>query len=455
MPFPAPRTRALARLGGYLDLNDEMDVPPVAPSESEGIRSVQETPPPPEQQAMQTPEPPNELETLKEQQRRAVFAADIGRAGAMAAEAISGAKAPMALYDRQEARAGEPLKEYMERLKINARATPRATATGGRPTLMTDEQAREAVRASYPNAPPSLIDNTTAGNFEQVMTDLRAKAGANERAGALTRREELEKARLGQQVSEGRLNRSVQWARLRQDAEQAGASIDFRRWLYEQEQDAKEKERAEKAETAAKEVAVSGFEVVEGATPTKTDAEKVKTTNEAAERLRGTIRDLRALRTKYGTAPKGTGADLQQQALRAVQLEAKNIVGLGALSGPDFGLMQDLSTQDVNSIPEWARRTFGGASVEESLEGMERWMNTVVTATATARGYRPKSSPGPARTPAANVLPKGADGKPTLETTGLPPPPPGKVRVRINGKVGLIPAANLAKAKAAGAEEVK
>ena len=80
-----------------------------------------------------------------------------------------------------------------------------------------------------------------------------------------------------------------------------------------------------------------------------------------------------------------------------MQLEAKNIVGLGALSGPDFGLMQDLSAQDANSITEWVRRKFTGATLEESLQGLERWMDTVVAATAESRGYRLKPQGAPVK----------------------------------------------------------
>src|ERR1044072_6829900 len=213
------------------------------------------------------------------------------------------------------------------------------------------------------------------------------------------------------------------WAKMQQDAEQFNVSDTTRRYIADQYRMAAQAARDEATATKAKEKAdainVPGYEVAPDATPTVSDAQKMKDTNESALRMRGTIADLRALHRQYGENPKGTGADLQQQALRAVQMEAKNIVGLGALSGPDMGLMIDLSAQDANSIGSWVRRNFVGASMEEGRNGLERWMGTVVGATAASRGYRPKAQK-PQRTTPDKVLPRDAAGNPQL--AGRRPP---------------------------------
>jgi len=199
------------------------------------------------------------------------------------------------------------------------------------------------------------------------------------------------------------------------------------------------REAREKADAKEKldEVSVPGFDIAPGATPTKVDAQKMKDTNESALRMQGGIDRLRSLHRQYGENPKGNGAELQQQALRGVQLEAKNIVGLGALSGPDMGLMTDLSTQDVNSIMQWVRRNFVGATLEQSLNGLEDWMRTSIAASAKARGYVLQGA-APARTTPTEALPRDADGNPTLDSTPTrapsPPPPPAAPPVKKTGK---------------------
>jgi hypothetical protein len=186
---------------------------------------------------------------------------------------------------------------------------------------------------------------------------------------------------------------------------------------------AREAAATERQGERVREATVPGFEPAGTVLPTRVDAEKMKEASEAAARMQGNIADLRALHRKYGEAPKGAGAELQQQKLRAIQIEAKNIAGLGALSGPDFSLMQDLSAQDVNSIGAWVRRNFTGATLEQSLKGLEQWMNTTISATAKARGYAPKKAATPQRKPAASVLPADASGQPTLDA-----PKPAKVQ---------------------------
>lgn len=336
--------------------------------------------------------------------------------------------------------------------RTRAAGAPKPTKALG----MTDEQARTLIKERYPAVSDALLGTVTPANFDKVLLDLRADADRTGRASALTRREEMERERLDVMRDEGKLRRSVDWAKLRQQAEEAGASRGFRLYLFEREEEAKDAERADKKATKAEALNVPGFDVAEGATPTLDDAKKLKDTNDAALRMRGTIKDLRTLHQKYGEAPKGTGAELQQQALRAVQIEAKNIAGLGALSGPDFGLMQDLSAQDANSVTEWVRRNFTGASLEDSLQGLERWMNTVVSATAESRGYAPRS-PGeppktqPKRTPIRDALPPGPDGNPSLDA-----PEDGMVTMtNPKGKRFKVPIAELYAAEKRGWKRVK
>lgn len=295
--------------------------------------------------------------------------------------------------------------------KADGAKTPKAAKAPPDPNSPEIKSLQAFARARWPDEPEEVIAAITPATLKEIRTTLDAKYGIQSREGLAADAGTRDTAKTKQQDVHF-------WAKMQQDAEQFGVSDATRRYIAEQALKAAQAARDEAAATKEKEKTdatnVPGFEVVPDATPTTDDAKKVKDTNEASLRLRGTIGDLRALHKQYGETPKGTGAELQQQALRAVQLEAKNIVGLGALSGPDFGLMQDLSAQDANTITAWVRRNFTGASLEESLKGMERWMNTVVSATAASRGYRPKAAK-PQRTTPDKVLPKDAAGNLTLD----------------------------------------
>lgn len=166
-------------------------------------------------------------------------------------------------YARGQPQAPHAAQDVLEAERVRTMAEKAAQPRGasGRPPAMTDEQARAVVRERYPKANEALISNVTAGNFEEVMKDLRAGAGVDERAGAMTRREEMEKTRLEQAREEGKLRRAVDWARLGQQAEENGASRGFRLYIFEREQDAKEQERAAKEAAKAQGQTVPAGEV--------------------------------------------------------------------------------------------------------------------------------------------------------------------------------------------------
>lgn len=306
-----------------------------------------------------------------------------------------------------------------ERTKAEVARANRPTGATSKAAAMTDEQARAAFEASYPNAPRALVANVTAGNFEQAMMDQRAKAGAAERAGAMTRREEAERQRLEVLVQEGRLRRAVDWARLGQQADEAGASRGFRLYLFEKEQDAKDRERAEKAADKEAAVAVPGYDVELGAKPTPKDAETLKAQSAAARNMASHLKALRELYAKYGTEMGGKAATNMRQAVIALQIEAKNVMGLGALSGPDMDLMHGITVEDPTSIGANTKGLFGYDTIGDALDGVQEWIDRTMEGNAGARGYRktPAGAP-PKRAPITDALPKDNDGRPSLDAGG-------------------------------------
>lgn len=71
-----------------------------------------------------------------------------------------------------------------------------------------------------------------------------------------------------------------------------------------------------------------------------------------------------------------------QQLATQMRIEAKNVADLGALSGPDMGLMEAMAT-DPTSLA-----SLGGGSLEANLAGLDSWADSSVTAGEKAYGIR-------------------------------------------------------------------
>lgn len=331
--------------------------------------------------------------------------------------------------------------EAQTRLEMMARKSGKAGVQPARTQKSTDatspesRAAQKALLAQFRDLTPADVADVPEAYAERFAVNHNAALDRASREKSLTSQEQREQARLEQQAKEGTLNRSVQWARLRQDAEEAGASREFRRWLFEQEENAKEKERADKEKEKTEAVQVPGFDVQPGVRPTPQDAETIKKINAANGEMLRSISDLRRLHAQYGTKVTGAGALNMRQTLTALKLAAKTIADLGALSGPDMGLMNDLAGGDPTTIEASAKAFFGVDNTEAALQQLERWAQNRISAAAEARGYRPKPAGQPARAPATSTLPKDASGQPTLDApppkpSAPPPPKAGKVRVR-------------------------
>lgn len=414
--------------------------------------------------------PPENYDAVMERARQAGFGVDLLRAGAMVNEAITGARAPTEAFDDLATRAQQPVTDFKERERATLRTAPRAAGVA-KPSASTDptsaasQRYQEAYRAQYPNAPTSLIGAITEANHSEFRKVLGENARITANSTALASQEERERARLLQQQQEGQLNRSVQWARLRQEADESGKSREFRAWLFEQEEDAKEKERAGKQAEKQEALNVPGAQVVTGATPTAKDAETVKGVLTSVERMKNGIARMRQLHKQYGTEKGGKGAMLLSQAMTGLRLEAKTIAELGALSGPDQGLMESLAGDDPTDAWNNVKAFFGADNTEAALQGLEAWMDGQERATLKQRGYERRAGPAPQRPD--QVLPTDGSGNMTLDSPPpkgrgptLPPSRPGAAEelvkvVSPTGVPGSIPRKNLQKALAKGYREVK
>lgn len=135
---------------------------------------------------------------------------------------------------------------------------------------------------------------------------------------------------------------------------------------------------------------VPGLETAPGAAPTAEDAKKVKASMVASEKMRGYVSELRALHKKYGTEYGGAAGTRMEQLGKAIQLEAKTIAELGALSGPDQALMESIAGGDPSSLSANLKAMVGVDNTETALKGLEDWVGTQVDATQRTYGYQPR-----------------------------------------------------------------
>jgi hypothetical protein len=146
------------------------------------------------------------------------------------------------------------------------------------------------------------------------------------------------------------------------------------------------------AEAVAKEgrEAIAGispeFELVEGARPTDQQKNKFSTGVSSANKLKDIAGQMRAALKKAGSTERLVGAKAEaiNQLLTQMRLEGKGVAELGALSGPDMAIMEDLMRD-----PAGLRAQFMG-NAESILGGVERWADSQVSGAMKAYGIRRK-----------------------------------------------------------------
>lgn len=166
-----------------------------------------------------------------------------------------------------------------------------------------------------------------------------------------------------------------------------------------------------------------GYEIAEGANPDKMQREKHAGTVKSANAMKGLVGRMR------GALKGASKADLINPMsakhlevaplLTALQLEAKNVAELGALSGPDMGLMQRLAL-DPTSVWNIAR------DPEASLSQLEGWSDNTVKSAGDAIGIFPKKK----TEQTATVNPKRAAAEAWLKANTNSPDAPA-VRAKL------------------------
>jgi hypothetical protein len=306
---------------------------------------------------------------------------------------------------------------------LGAKATAKATTS--KPQKSTDPNSPESKRAQGQvkdllgdNISPETLATMSEADAESILKYGTAKAQRGLQAHGQDLTDSANKntdARVKDRTKQDDVHF---WAKLGQDAELAGQSLEVRKYIADQALKAAQAARDEAAATKEKDKAdavnVPGFEPTPDSSPTPKDAETLKVISQANNELLSSVSALRDLHRRHGPSYAGEAGTQTKQVMTAIKLAAKTIADLGALSGPDMGLMDALAGGDPSTIESVAKSTFGVDNTDAAMEGLTQWAQRRIAAAAKARGYKPKDAK-PTRATPDKVLPKDAAGNLTLD----------------------------------------
>jgi hypothetical protein len=326
-----------------------------------------------------------------EDRRRSV---SVARAGAQINKALSGADYDAAAYNEMEQGADSPVRRLLEQREADKRKALED------PTSDASRRVQAAVAKAMPGVySPDELSRITAGDADMVTKYGAMRQRLEERTSDMAREDALRAAKEAREDT-------IRADERRFQAQQAGAGRSFQAQqadkAFQRQKELAGLNNAADLEQAAvrarlgpdgqpvgKGAAIPGLEVEPGAAPTQDDAKKVKASRVAAEKMRGYVAELRELHGKYGTEYGGAAGTRMEQLGKAIQLEAKTIAELGALSGSDLDLMQSISGADPASLGANVKALVGIDNTATALQGLEKWVGTQEGATQRVYGYRP------------------------------------------------------------------
>lgn len=342
------------------------------------------------------------------------FLRNLVRGGANVGRAIVGRD------EREEYEADpDPVKRLVERRAMDAKARM------SDPASPESRRLQAAVRAAMPGAyTPEQLEQIAAEDEGYITDFVKVRAAAEGRAQAAADAARRAKERQDFDAEQQRLGREatiraagIQAAGKRSEAEAERA---LKRDLAEME--------AGKKTAGAN---VPGLEFEPGATPTADDAKRVKGVRAAANTMKSYTSQLRDLYRRNGASLVGENATRMRQLVTSIQLEAKTIAELGALSGPDQQLMERLAGANPTTLTGMVRGAFGLDDTGAALDQLDKWVDDKVQAMNITYGYRPVQAAS-AKPPDGGT--SATQAKPAAQAGALPPPailPNGKRAKRI------------------------
>lgn len=147
-------------------------------------------------------------------------------------------------------------------------------------------------------------------------------------------------------------------------------------------------ERVAKRTEKLQEASIPGLEITPGAHPTADDAKKLKAAMTSQKNIETEGDKLGAIHRAKGTELFGADANAMDQALVAMKTEAKNVMELGALSGPDLELVNQIAGMDPTSFGANLKGMFGVDNTQDALKAFRQWAKDRVNNSMSTMGYR-------------------------------------------------------------------
>lgn len=169
--------------------------------------------------------------------------------------------------------------------------------------------------------------------------------------------------------------------------------------------EAKKKDKSKVGPKGAPKGFPAGWELEGNTTPTPKQGEQFETLVYSSEKMRGLTGQMKKLLGEAGASGRALPGPMQtrlKQLATEIMIEGKNVAELGALSGPDMGLMESIA----------ADPTKAGSLLKDMpalLDGLGSWADNSVTAKAKSLGAR-RTGSSAAVTPTGPVKMKFPDG---------------------------------------------
>lgn len=318
-------------------------------------------------------------------------------------------------YARSQPTAPRAAEDFLQLQRTRAALTPPARTAAAKPTL-TDEMARENLRALYPDAPPGVFDTVTATNYEAVRKSLEGSAGRGARAEVFSQTMAAREAEAEARAKREAARMGLDWAKLGQDERLAMARLEEMRLKREQ---AGEQAATKRQQTLA-ERNVGGFSFDPDNPPSAEASKKMADAAIARDEILASLDNLERMYSQLGSEQVGEKAGVMESEWMNITNRLRTLNEMGVPNGADYAMLGKQIEDPTEFKAILTSRKRGLAKMRTLRDQVGRR----VDATARALKFRPtgdaqqpaKPTGGPQRVPVSKGLPTGPDGKPTLDT---------------------------------------
>ena len=155
--------------------------------------------------------------------------------------------------------------------------------------------------------------------------------------------------------------------------------------------ESKKRDKSKTGPTGAPKGFPAGWELEGNTTPTPKQGEQFEGLVFSSEKMKGLTAQMRGMLKQAGNGRviPGEAKSRMSQLAKEIQIEGKNIAELGALSGPDFALMEAIAA-DPTKLDSFAK------DMPSLLDGLDKWGTNSVDAKSKSLGARRTGGAKPA-----------------------------------------------------------